>query len=59
MIMTLGHSGYKSVLAEASNLFFGGFGGYMKTIGNGEIGGAVELRWELVEESLGGGVFEG
>lgn len=58
-IFALGHSGYKSVLAEASNLFFGGFGGYMKTIGNGEIGGAVELRWELAEESLGGGVFEG
>ena len=45
------------MLAEASDLFFGGFGRYMKTIGNGEISGTVELRRKLVEESLGGGVF--
>lgn len=56
-IFALGHSGYKTMLAEARDLFFGGFGRYMKTIGNSEIGGAVELRWKLAKESLSGGVF--
>ena len=38
--------------AEFADVFFGGFRCDVKTLGDGEIGAAVELGWEAVEEGL-------
>lgn len=42
----------QAFFAEASDLFFGGFDGDAERSGDGEIGLAVELRWQLVVEFL-------
>ena len=38
--------------AEFADVFFGCFGSDVKTLGDGEIGVAVEFGWEAVEECL-------
>ena len=38
--------------AEFANVFLGGFGSDVKTLGDGEIGATVEFGWEAIEECL-------
>ena len=38
--------------AEFADVFFGGFGSNVETLGDGEICAAVEFGWEAVEECL-------
>ena len=38
--------------AEFADVFFGGFGSDVKTLGDGEIGATIELGREIVEEGL-------
>ena len=38
--------------AEFANVFLGGFGSDVKTLGDGEIGAAVEFGGEAIEECL-------
>ena len=37
---------------EFTNVFLGGFGSDVKTLGDGEIGATVEFGWEAIEECL-------
>ena len=38
--------------AEFADVFFGGFGCDVKTLGDGEIGATVEFGWEAIEKCL-------
>ena len=38
--------------AEFADVFLGGFGSDVKTLGDGEIGATVEFGWKAVEECL-------
>lgn len=38
--------------AEFADVFLGGFGCDVKTLGDGEIGATVEFGWEAIEECL-------
>ena len=37
---------------EFTNVFLGGFGSDVKTLGDGEIGATVEFGWKAVEKGL-------
>lgn len=43
---------YLACGTEFTNVFLGGFGSDVKTLGDGEISATVEFGWKAVEEGL-------